>query len=219
MGEGQESQENRIVDVSVKDPVCGMAVDPLQPRGKAEHEGRTYFFCSPGCMHKFVSSPAKYLSGHGPFEAPPAAALARKLDKDPVCGMNVDPSKAAASAEYESKLYHFCSRACAEKFKTYPEKYLSPSYKPAGMGPTRQLGARPVESAPGPDGGDKPPFITLADVVSSSAVSAGALFRPPLAKGRESSPSYICPMDPEVRQARPGACPKCGMALESEVPI
>ena len=25
---------------------------------------------------------------------------------------------------------------------------------------------------------------------------------------------YICPMDPEVRQRGPGACPKCGMALE-----
>ncbi|HLL03615.1 MAG TPA: heavy metal translocating P-type ATPase [Myxococcaceae bacterium] len=29
---------------------------------------------------------------------------------------------------------------------------------------------------------------------------------------------YICPMDPEVRQDHPGACPKCGMALEPEAP-
>jgi Cu+-exporting ATPase len=29
---------------------------------------------------------------------------------------------------------------------------------------------------------------------------------------------YICPMDPEVRQDHPGACPKCGMALEPEMP-
>src|SRR3954468_3948866 len=29
--------------------------------------------------------------------------------------------------------------------------------------------------------------------------------------------AYICPMDPEVRSNRPGACPKCGMALEPEV--
>jgi Cu+-exporting ATPase len=28
---------------------------------------------------------------------------------------------------------------------------------------------------------------------------------------------YVCPMDPEVRQAGPGICPKCGMALEPEV--
>ncbi|MGN6186314.1 MAG: heavy metal translocating P-type ATPase, partial [Thermoanaerobaculia bacterium] len=29
--------------------------------------------------------------------------------------------------------------------------------------------------------------------------------------------SYVCPMDPEVRQDKPGACPKCGMALEPEI--
>ncbi|HEX6641627.1 MAG TPA: HAD-IC family P-type ATPase, partial [Thermoanaerobaculia bacterium] len=28
---------------------------------------------------------------------------------------------------------------------------------------------------------------------------------------------YVCPMDPEVRQDKPGACPKCGMALEPEM--
>jgi len=221
MSEGEESQENRIVDVSVKDPVCGMAVDPLQPRGKAEHEGRTYFFCSPGCMHKFVSSPAKYLSGQGPFESAPAAvASARKLDKDPVCGMNVDPSKAAASVEYESKLYHFCCRGCAEKFKAYPEKYLSPNYKPAGMGPAVQLGAKPVKIAPVTGNADNPPSITLADVGSSPALlPGGPSVRASLAKGTENNPSYVCPMDPEVRQARPGACPKCGMALEPEFPV
>ncbi len=30
---------------------------------------------------------------------------------------------------------------------------------------------------------------------------------------------WICPMDPEVRQDHPGACPKCGMALEPEQPL
>ena len=29
--------------------------------------------------------------------------------------------------------------------------------------------------------------------------------------------TYVCPMDPEVRQDHPGACPKCGMALEPEL--
>jgi len=41
--------------------------------------------------------------------------------------------------------------------------------------------------------------------------------------GRPAAPvvagaTYVCPMDPEVRQPEPGACPKCGMALESELP-
>src|SRR5207253_47428 len=31
------------------------------------------------------------------------------------------------------------------------------------------------------------------------------------------SSTYVCPMDPEVRQIGPGACPKCGMALEPEM--
>src|SRR5688572_6111728 len=29
--------------------------------------------------------------------------------------------------------------------------------------------------------------------------------------------TYVCPMDPEVRQSHPGACPKCGMALEPDL--
>jgi Cu+-exporting ATPase len=36
---------------------------------------------------------------------------------------------------------------------------------------------------------------------------------PPAATGA----TYICPMDPEVRQGGPGACPKCGMALEPDL--
>ena len=79
-----------------------------------------------------------------------------KLDKDPVCGMNVDPAKAAASVEYEGKLYHFCSRGCAEKFKADPEKYLSPNYKPGGMGAMVQLGAKPVQIAPASSTAERP---------------------------------------------------------------
>jgi Cu+-exporting ATPase len=44
-----------------------------------------------------------------------------------------------------------------------------------------------------------------------------AVHAPPAASA--SKGSYVCPMDPEVRQDRPGACPKCGMALELETPV
>ena len=50
MTDPEESQSNRIVDISVPDPVCGMAVDPAQSRGKATHDGQTYYFCAPGCL-------------------------------------------------------------------------------------------------------------------------------------------------------------------------
>src|SRR5208337_1054716 len=214
MSEVEESQENRIIYVSVKDPVCGMAVNPAEARGKAHHEAETYYFCSPGCMHKFVSSPEKYLSAGQKPQATAAVQIgaATKLDKDPVCGMNVDPSKAAASVEYEGKLYHFCSRGCAEKFKAYPEKFLSPNYKPGGMGAMVQLGAKPVQISSSGSVAETPPTITLASADAASS-------RSPAVTGAGAIPAYVCPMDPEVRQAQPGACPKCGMALEREIPL
>ena len=52
-----------------KDPVCGMEVDPKTAAGKSEYQGKTYYFCSPGCKRDFDKDPEKYLgpeqSGHG----------------------------------------------------------------------------------------------------------------------------------------------------------
>jgi len=45
--------------------------------------------------------------------------------KDPVCGMDIDPSSAAASKEYKGETYHFCSAACHDKFNAEPDKYAS----------------------------------------------------------------------------------------------
>src|SRR5439155_14324276 len=45
------------------DPVCGMSVDPSRTAGRVEHEGKTYYFCSTGCVTKFSADPKKYLSG------------------------------------------------------------------------------------------------------------------------------------------------------------
>jgi Cu+-exporting ATPase len=43
------------------DPVCGMSVDLQTSNLKADHNGHTYYFCSPGCRTKFVANPQKYL--------------------------------------------------------------------------------------------------------------------------------------------------------------
>ena len=45
----------------VKDPVCGMMVDPDTAPAKAEYQGKTYYFCAPGCKVAFESAPEKYL--------------------------------------------------------------------------------------------------------------------------------------------------------------
>jgi YHS domain-containing protein len=44
----------------LKDPVCGMDVDPKTAAGKTEYQGKTYYFCSPGCKKAFEKEPQKY---------------------------------------------------------------------------------------------------------------------------------------------------------------
>ncbi len=46
-------------------------------------------------------------------------------DKDPVCGMDVNPDSAAGSWEYEGRTYFFCSPHCLKKFKADPGKFVS----------------------------------------------------------------------------------------------
>ena len=42
------------------DPVCGMTVDVADARFRTTHEGRTYYFCSAGCMATFEADPVAY---------------------------------------------------------------------------------------------------------------------------------------------------------------
>jgi len=44
----------------VKDPVCGMSVEPEEAAGKTEHKGETYYFCSEKCLQKFEKEPTAY---------------------------------------------------------------------------------------------------------------------------------------------------------------
>ncbi|HKW74304.1 MAG TPA: heavy metal translocating P-type ATPase [Terriglobales bacterium] len=169
------------------DPVCHMKVDPEKAAGSAEHDGKTYYFCSPRCRERFVADPEKYLEDKkdemaGSQHQTPAAVV------DPVCGMHVDPQKARGSAEHHGKTFYFCSAGCEQKFKADPEKYLTAKAPElvsiGGIGATKAFPSRT------PD-------------VSGSPTTKGAV-------------TYVCPMDPEVRESKPGACPKCGMALEPE---
>ncbi len=44
---------------------------------------------------------------------------------DPVCGMTVSPESAAATIAHQGESFYFCSKGCAEKFRSDPDKYLS----------------------------------------------------------------------------------------------
>ena len=43
------------------DPVCGMTLDPEHAAGSSVYQGKTYYFCSKGCVAKFEANPEKYL--------------------------------------------------------------------------------------------------------------------------------------------------------------
>src|ERR1700691_429111 len=118
----------------------------------------------------------------------------RTVERDPVCGMTVDPERAAAQSEHNGKTFHFCCQSCATKFAAEPEKYIGASAASAHRNDF---------------------IVPLAGIDSSEAVSTR---QEPRSK-QKIAPEYVCPMDPEVRQDHPGACPKCGMALEPAVPV
>jgi len=51
---------------------------------------------------------------------------------DPVCGMQIDPEKAAGKAEYQGQTYYFCSEGCKKSFDAEPAKYAIPAHKDQG---------------------------------------------------------------------------------------
>jgi P-type Cu+ transporter len=95
---------------NVKDPVCGMQVDPAKAVGSHVHHGQTYFFCCGGCLEKFRTQPERYLT-HGKQEvlSPPSHGYRETPDKRehtcpmdpevrqlgpgfcPKCGMTLEP--------------------------------------------------------------------------------------------------------------------------------
>ncbi|HLN88519.1 MAG TPA: YHS domain-containing protein [Candidatus Binatia bacterium] len=43
-----------------RDPVCGMMVDEKKGKFKSDYNGKTYYFCAPGCKTTFDKNPTKY---------------------------------------------------------------------------------------------------------------------------------------------------------------
>lgn len=48
------------------------------------------------------------------------------MEKDPVCGMLVDPRQAAGQRQHQGKTYFFCSLDCLKKFDQAPQRYVAP---------------------------------------------------------------------------------------------
>ncbi|MGB6469483.1 MAG: heavy metal translocating P-type ATPase [Candidatus Acidiferrales bacterium] len=135
------------------------------------------------------------------------------MERDPVCGMAVDAARARATAEHDGETYYFCSLGCQAKFQAAPGKYLQSASVQAEPAKIFPLGAITSASRVAEIAGD-----ARAESRAESHVDVRFdLHDQPPARSADST-AYICPMDPEVRESRAGACPKCGMALEREIP-
>ncbi len=110
------------------DPVCGMSVEPGTARASCVQDGKTYYFCCPGCLKRFQEDPQRYLRP-APAEHPPEHAAAGTVI-DPVCHMTVDPATAAGSTEYAGKRYYFCNPSCLRRFEADPRHYLEAAPAP-----------------------------------------------------------------------------------------
>jgi Cu+-exporting ATPase len=106
-----------------------MEVQPESAAASEIHAGQVYYFCCSGCSAKFRADPAKYL-------APPE--IIASTEKDPVCGMQVNPQSASVSQTHEGHTYYFCCAGCANKFRADPAKYLNPAKAPVQQPTAKQ---------------------------------------------------------------------------------
>ena len=139
--------------------------------------------------------------------------------KDPICGMEVDPSKAAHRVEHEGRTYHFCGAGCADRFRKDPQGALAKasarggasSCCGGGMTAPREAGSNPAPAA-------GKYICPMCPGVESDGPAAcpkcGMALEPGSPAPVRQQVRYTCPMHPEVVQDQPGTCPKCGMALE-----
>ena len=118
---------------SVRDPVCGMMVDPATTKYRAQHSAETYVFCGEGCWKKFTTDPERYVSTatadpHGHHNHCPAAKAApfnndviytcpmhpqirqRGPGHCPICGMALEPLVASADSGPEPELIDMTRR-------------------------------------------------------------------------------------------------------------
>ena len=125
-----------------RDPVCGLNVDESKAKSagfQSIFKDHTYYFCSEGCKQHFEKNPERYAVKPGgiPEAARPVAGDQGHPEeiksKDPVCGMDIDESKARAAgwvSEYQGKTYFFDSYQCNRQFDKEPQRYVSQGVEP-----------------------------------------------------------------------------------------
>ena len=168
-----------------------MNVDENSAAGTAIHGGIKYLFCSEHCLSEFTANPTHFGVSQSSTGVAGTRSPGPAMVTDPVCGMTVETGTARFKTIHQGETYYFCSAHCQSKFEQNPTAYAGHE--------------RPLPSAHAHAYQPAVP-VPLAGQQTGTAARHGAAM-------------YTCPMHPEVRQVGPGTCPKCGMALEPEVPV
>ncbi len=110
------------VATTVRDPVCGMSVDPQTAAHRADHGGNPYYFCSAGCRTKFIADPVRYLTPadvqahetlpEGTIYTCPMHPEIRQVGPGacPICGMALEPAVITAETPPNPELADFTRR-------------------------------------------------------------------------------------------------------------
>jgi len=116
----------------VKDPVCGMMVDPHAATHRAQYEGKPYYFCSSGCQSKFMAEPVKYVEPaaarrtepvpQGTIYTCPMHPQIRQVGPGscPICGMALEPVLATAETGPSHELVDMTRRFWVGLLLTVP---------------------------------------------------------------------------------------------------
>jgi len=146
---------------------------------------------------------------------------------DPVCGMTIAKEKAAHRLTYKDHTYYFCSTSCNDKFNKNPDEYIAKDRSKSGSPSSEHEGSEIYTCPMHPEIREPKPgscpkcgmTLKLAEgAKADSSPSKPDSPSPEVKKsvGAETGQSgiYTCPMHPEIREPKPGSCPKCGMGLE-----
>ena len=132
---------------------------------------------------------------------------------DPVCGMTVDPERAAGSFVYRDQTYYFCSTHCLHRFRENPELFLETTSKPTATQPVAIRGDVKPATAPVAQTYTCPMHPEIRQD-KPGCPKCGMALEPVAVTVPKQKIEYTCPMHPEIVRDAPGNCPICGMALE-----
>ncbi len=140
------------------------------------------------------------------------------MAKDPVCNMEVS-TDSPHHFLHEGKEYYFCCDHCLEKFRADPSAFIEEN-EATSTDPVCGMEVSTDSQPKFSHEGKEYRFCSdhcIEKFRADPAAFIGAPSAPAVQQGAPGG-SYTCPMHPEVVQDGPGACPKCGMALESMIP-